>query len=123
MIDWPQRGLEGAMVDRSVPFVAILSTLALVACTSSGPKKNRFEREFQRYLSMPNQKAMAIAGDPNGRWVYGYGYAAGSSGHAEVTAMEACNRRRNSLGPDAECSVYAIGSKVVWKSPQPAPTN
>ena len=88
----------------------------LIGGCAGGPPKSRFEREYQRYLSLPNQKAMAVAGDPNGRWVYGYGYGARSSGMAEVSEMEQCNVRRREIGPDAECRIYAKGSRVVWES-------
>lgn len=101
--------------------VAILCCLLVAACASPGEKRSRFEREFQRYLSLPNQKVMAIAGDPDGRWVYGYGYAHRSSGQAEVAAIEQCNLRRRSVGPEAECVVYAIGSRVVWEGPDGEP--
>jgi hypothetical protein len=59
---------------------------------------------------------MAVAGDPAGRWVYGYGYASAASGMAQDRAMEQCNIRKRSLGPDAQCRIYATGSRVVWES-------
>lgn len=109
------------MIAKSAGRIAILPFLHLAACASSSPPKSRFEREFQRYLSLPNQKVMAIAGDPEGRWVYGYGYAFMSSGQAEVAAIEQCRTRRRQVGPDTECVVYAVGGRVVWQRPDAEP--
>jgi hypothetical protein len=101
----------------SIVFLA-MALLAHAGCASRGePRKTRFEREFERYLSLPHQKAMVIAGSPDGRWVYGYGYSFLSKGMAQDTAMEQCNVRKRSLGPGAECVIYAIGNEIVWESP------
>jgi hypothetical protein len=102
--------------ERAIRLVAFLLFVMMLSCASSTPRKSRFEREFERYLSLPNQKAMAIAGDPNLRWVCGYGYASASKGLAQDAALEQCNTRKRSLGPDASCVIYAIGNDVVWKT-------
>jgi len=103
------------MRSRFVWSCVLFTATALLAGCAGGPQKTRFEREFQRYLSLPNQKAMAVAGDPDGRWVYGSGYAFMSSGMALDQAMEVCNTRKRSIGPDAVCRAYAIGSRIVWE--------
>lgn len=102
--------------ERAIGLVALLLFVIVLSCTSSTPRKSRFEREFERYLSLPHQRAMAIAGDPNGHWAFGYGYASASKGLAQDAALEQCNTRKRSLGPDATCVIYAIGNDVVWKA-------
>ncbi len=86
---------------------------------ASGPEKSRFEREYQRYLSLPHQRVMAVAGDPEGRWVYGTAYSHRSTGEAATRAMEQCNVRKRTIGPDAVCRFYAIGNRVVWEGDAP----
>lgn len=91
---------------------------AALACAPAGPPgESRFQREFQRYLSLPNQKVFVIAGDPEGAWVHGYAYKARSQIEAQDLAMEQCNVRKKELAVPAECVVYAIGRDVIWRRP------
>ncbi len=98
---------------------AALAVVAVaLACAPAGPPgESRFQREFQRYLSLPNQKVFVIAGDPEGAWVHGYAYKERSQIEAQDSAMEQCNVRRKELSVPSECVVYAIGRDVVWRRP------
>ena len=87
-----------------IVFGLVVAWASGAGCSTSGggPERSPFEREFQRYLSLPHQKAFAVAGDPEGRFVFGYGYGWKAPGLARDDALEQCNVRRRSLGEAAE---------------------
>jgi hypothetical protein len=95
---------------------AVLSTSA--ACSTAGPRKSEFERHFERYLSQSHQKAMAIAGDLDGEWTYGYGYRWRSTVLAIDKAFEECNRRRHDMDVVSECRLYAVGNEIIEGNPE-----
>jgi hypothetical protein len=108
-------------VKRSALLLLLGSFSAVAAgsgCAGSGPPKTLFERHYERYLSESHQKAMAIAGDLDGEWTYGYGYRFASTGLAIDKAFEECNRRRHDLNVVAECRLYAVGNEVVEGNPE-----
>lgn len=88
------------------------------ASRADGDTRDRLEREFVRYLSLPNQKSFAVAGDLGDRWVGG-----GAAGHrSALTAMQAalmdCEGRIPASQPSWECRVFAIGSRRVDEHPE-----
>jgi hypothetical protein len=93
----------------------ILLTIVLADCSSPAPHPSRFEREFQQYVSLPPHKVFVIAGDPEGEFVYGYGYKFLSVIQAQDRAMEQCNIRKRTLRAPTECVVYAVDNEVVWQ--------
>ena len=98
---------------------AALAALAgSAACSTTDPPKSQFERHFERYLSASHQKAMAIAGDLNGEWTYGYGFAFKATGLAIDTAFVECNRRKHHLEISSECRLYAVGNEVIEGNPE-----
>ena len=101
-------------------FVASISLLGawVLACATDAPPKSAFERHYERYLSAAHQKAMAIAGDLEGEWTFGYGYRTSSTILAIDRAFEECNRRRKDLSVAAECRLYAVGNEVVEGNPE-----
>jgi hypothetical protein len=98
--------------------LAVAALAASAGCGASGPRKSEFERHFERYLSQPHQKAMAIAGDLNAEWTYGYGYSFKSTGLAIDKAFEECNRRRHDLNVLSDCRLYAVGNEVIEGNPE-----
>jgi hypothetical protein len=111
-------------MNRENPSLVFSISLALAVlagsagCSTAAPRKSEFDRHFERYLSQPHQKAMAIAGDFNGEWTYGYGYAFRSTGLAIDKAFEECNRRRHDLNVPSECRLYAVGNQIVEGNPE-----
>ena len=85
---------------------------ALVSC-ATGPPKSAFERAFIRYRSQPHQKAMVLAGDVEGEWTFGTGYAWSTPGEAIDKAFEVCHSRKKDLSVPAECRLYAVGNEIV----------
>ncbi len=73
---------------------------------------------WREYLEMPDQRALAIAGDPRrGRWV-----TAASGGHATKTAakedaLRQCRVRRKIRRLQPACVLYALGNQIVWHGP------
>jgi hypothetical protein len=94
-------------------FLSLLSLAGCAGGSSVEPQKSRFEREFERYLSLPHQKAIALAGDIHGEWTYGYGCAFRSKGPAIDMAFEECHRRMRTLERPSQCRLYAVGNEIV----------
>ena len=97
----------------SISSILLLGMLA--GCSSATPHPTPFAREFETYLSLPPVKVFVIAGDPEGKFVLGYGYHCLSEIEAQWRAMEQCNVRKKELSTPAECVVYANGNEVVWQ--------
>jgi hypothetical protein len=98
--------------------IALAALAASAGCSAAGPRKSEFERHFERYLSQPYQKAMAIAGDLTAEWTYGYGYGFKSTGLAIDKAFEECNRRKRDLNVLFDCRLYAVGNQIVEGNPE-----
>ena len=95
---------------------AWLTTL-LLACASDGATPHaELTRTWHEFLSLPAERAIAIAGDPRrGPWV-----TAASGGHATrdeavAEALRRCQARREARRMQAECVLYGVGSEIVWR--------
>ena len=69
---------------------------------------------WRGFLGMPPERALAIAGNPDGRWV-----GAASGGHvsqleAEQSALAECRERRATRRMQVPCRLYATGEAIVW---------
>lgn len=98
---------------------AVLATL--VACASAPRPEPHvgLERVWGQFLQMPKQRALAIAGDPDGVWVGGLVGGHPSQIEVEREALEQCNRRRIAKGLSEECRLYAVGHRIVWEESGP----
>jgi len=117
----PRRLTSAFVAALSAALAAALAAalgLAALACSTTGAPPSLFERHYQRYLSQPHQKAMALAGDLAGAWTYGYGSGYETPGLAIDRAMEICNARRHDLTIVDECRIYAVGNRVVEGDPE-----
>lgn len=73
---------------------------------------------WREYTSLPEQRAIAIAGDPErDRWVTGASGGQESLEEAEEEALAECRRRRAKRRMQDSCRLYAIGDEVVWTGP------
>ena len=91
-----------------------LATLAVSCATTRTEPHPKMESMWRDYGEMPDQRALAIAGDPEGRWV-----GAATGGHstlakAEAGALEQCEERRARRRLPGPCRVYARGAKIIW---------
>jgi hypothetical protein len=74
---------------------------------------------WREFLALPEQRALAIAGDPRrDRWVTGASGGHASREEAEESALVECLRRRAQRRMQAPCQIYAVGEEVVWAGPE-----
>lgn len=72
--------------------------------------RTRFESEWRRYLNLPGEKALAIAGDRQGLYVSGHAYGHPSAAAAITEALERCEQRRSDRRVPSQCQLYAVGN-------------
>ncbi len=71
---------------------------------------------WQEFLTLPAERALAIAGDPRrGRWVAGASGGHATGAEAEAGALLQCRRRREVRRMQAACVLYAVGDEIVWQ--------
>jgi len=93
----------------------ILLLLCSCATKPNSPHRN-LTQVWHEYLEIPDQRALAIAGDPRrNRWV-----TAASGGHstrieAEEGALRECRVRRKIRRLQPACVLYAVGKQIVWQ--------
>ncbi len=95
----------------------VLCSLAVIGCASDGePRADaRFVRMWARYAELPRERALAIAGDPDRRWV---GSAVGgrpTRAAAESAAFAECDQQRIERRIQQPCRLYAVGDDIVWE--------
>lgn len=101
---------------RSIAAVFILSLPACASARLAEPHPGVAER-WGRFLSMPHQRAFAVAGDPNGRWAGAVVGGYPSPIEAEHEALRRCERERLAAGIEPACQIYATGHRIVWPDP------
>jgi len=94
--------------------VACLSLLTVACTTTRSEPHPELGATWREYVEMPNQRALAISGDPEQAWV-----GAASGGHAsladaETSALAHCRERRIARRLPGPCRVYARGREIVW---------
>jgi hypothetical protein len=101
----------------AVPAVALLLSFA-VACVVSAPVRKQphdgIAPLWKTFLSLPQQRALALAGDPDGAWVAGAGSGESSQAAAENTALAVCAAKRAARRMQSPCLLYATDDKIVW---------
>ena len=101
------------------PFAVLALTLLLslaVSCTSNPTRQPHrgIERLWSDFSALPQQRALALAGDPDGIWVAGAGSGEPSPAAAEKTALAACAAKRGARRMQSPCLLYATEEKIVW---------
>lgn len=72
-------------------------------------------RLWVRFRELPEERALAIAGDPRDVWVAGASGGHISRSEAEEAALAECRRRRFLQRMQARCRLYAVGDEILWK--------
>jgi hypothetical protein len=91
---------------------------AMLGCASPPPASPPHDliplwREFTR---LPDERAMAIAGDPTrGPWVAGVSAGHPSAAEAAAAALAECRVQRQEGRMQSECVLYAVGPRIVWR--------
>lgn len=98
---------------------AAAAACLLLACASARPEPHPdLARLWHEYRALPEQRALAIAGDPRrDRWVAGISGGHASRREALADALAACQRRRALRRMQAACEPYAVGDEIVWSGP------
>ena len=75
---------------------------------------------WRDFLALPEERALAIAGDPlRTNWVTGAAGGHASREEALEAALGECGRRRLRHRMRAPCQPYAVGAEIVWTGPRP----
>ncbi|MGE4606245.1 MAG: hypothetical protein AAEJ52_05850 [Myxococcota bacterium] len=95
------------------------AAFCLAGCASqpAAEPHSGLEKRWGRYLSMPRQRAFAIAGDPDGIWVGSVVGGHRSPAEAERAALQDCERSRARRNIPGACVLYAVGHEIVWEKP------
>jgi hypothetical protein len=107
-----------------VPATAVVMGLACVGGAPMGnpiPEESRFVKEWHRYLGLPEAKSLALAGDVNGRFVFGYTHGLSDARLAERRALAECELRRRIQAIEEPCRVFAVGNTMQEGERVPLP--
>jgi hypothetical protein len=77
----------------------------------------RFEAELRKYASFGSRKSLALAGDPHGLYVLGYGHALAEEEDAIARALADCEVRRRDRRILDPCRTIAIDSELLEGNP------
>ncbi len=69
---------------------------------------------WRDFLEMAPERALALAGDPDRRWVGAAAAGRASQIEAEQSALAECRWRRAARRMRAPCRLYATGDEIVW---------
>jgi hypothetical protein len=102
-----------------LPVIATLLVMTTgVGCGRTGEPigiplraKTQFQTEWKLYLSLPEEKSLAVAGDLDGVYASGIAQGAVSSEAAIAGALAWCEQRRQDRRITATCETYAVGSR------------
>jgi hypothetical protein len=110
--------LRAAVATRAIA-VAVAGSLLLACASVSGSPNPDLARVWRDFLALPEQRALAIAGDPRrDRWVSGSSGGHASLEDAEEGALAECRRWRAQRRMQDACQTYAVGEEVVWTGPR-----
>jgi hypothetical protein len=96
------------------------AALAHAACLFDGTTRppQDLKRLWRQFLEMPEERALALAGDPKrGRWVAGASGGHASREEAESAALAECRKRRAQRRMQDPCRLYGVGDAIVWDPP------
>lgn len=104
------------MTRRSLP-VSLFAVALLGAACAAPPRATPhpgIEGLWSSYMEMTDERALALAGDPDRVWV-----GAASGGHtsrreAEESVLAKCWQRRAARRLQEPCRLYATGGEIVW---------
>lgn len=77
----------------------------------------RFESELRKYASFGSRKSLALAGDPHGTYVLGYGHALADEEDAIARALADCDQRRQDRRIADPCRTIAIDDELLEGNP------
>ena len=102
--------------------IPIYWLLGVALCGVGCAKAGRSEphrgvgRLWLEYAEMSEERALAVAGDPDRVWVGGAAGGHPSRLEAERSALDQCRRKRSARRLQAPCRLYAVDDEIVWES-------
>jgi len=98
-------------------WLSCVALLPVVACTAPGRRAPHagLAGFWREYLALPPERALALAGDPDGLWVAATGSGSPSRVEAEQSALAGCRKQRALRRLQDPCRLYATGDEVVWQ--------
>ncbi len=103
---------------RLVLLALALGAVAALACAdgrAGGPHRG-IEQLWRDFTALPRERALAIAGDPDGLWVAGAAGGEPSQEAAEARALEVCAGKRATRRLQMPCRLYSTGEEIVWRA-------
>jgi hypothetical protein len=105
---------------RGVAFALFFSVMLIGGCQSGvSPmglefkRRTQFESEWSKYRELQPNKALAIAGDVQARYVLGYAHELADESSAIEQALADCEQRRADRSLDAPCRLFAVNGERV----------
>ena len=90
-------------------------SVALTSCTGrAGMPHDGVRGLWNDYRQLQSHKAIAMAGEPDGAYVYGVAAGQPSLREARRLALETCQERRAERRFQMPCRYYAVEERVVW---------
>lgn len=95
---------------------ALLAGLALACATPTGPQGPHpsLTALWRQYQRLPDERALAVAGDLDRVWVAAMAGGALTREDAVEQASVECRRKRRERRMQAPCLLYAVGDEIVW---------
>jgi hypothetical protein len=97
---------------------ALVVLVAVIAACAGWREQDRHPLEssklWKQYEALPDEKALAIAGDPVGLWVGGAAGGYDTPTRARHAAIAQCKKQRIARRTQHPCLIYAKGLDVVW---------
>jgi hypothetical protein len=116
----------GAPLRKAVLGMAVVVAVALISGGCMRSRKPigvplvstaRFESELRKYASFGLRKSLALAGDPHGAYVLGYGHALADEEDAVARALADCDLRRRDRRIGDPCRTIAIDNELLEGNP------
>lgn len=88
--------------------VCLAAVFSCASNTFSGANESDFDEVVRRYRTLEPHKALALATEADGRWVYGVRFAGSSLEQAIEEAIDACRSKARLDGTRAQCILFAV---------------
>ena len=95
-------------------FISLVISISFWGCSPSFEKQ--FPDVFQEYRSLSQNKALAIAVDHTGGYVYGYSQGYDTIEEAKENALFQCEPRQKAYQIEEKCKIYMVNDKKVDKN-------
>jgi hypothetical protein len=103
------------MASLRIAFIAFAVGLTACASTPAPEPHSGVAKRWGQFLSMPHQRAFALAGNPDGHWTGATVGGYPSPIDAEREALRRCEHERSAQRIEEPCRLYATGHRIVWQ--------